>query len=447
MKILLITSFFPPTHTAGTEKRTFGYAKTLIERGHDVQVLCAEDWERGSHYWNGATDEVFEGIPVRRVHLNWKKSPDPNLYLYRNPLIYEKLSEWLLQWNPDIVHITSCLTLSGSVVEAAKAQNLPTVLTLTDFWFLCHKLSLLRYDNTLCDGNVSDRTCVRCLTWNSRLYQRLRKFSDPVATEALYYVSKIPAINQKRGLRGMALNISQRRFYLNAILNLADTVTAPSHHLRSTFYNAGVNRSIEVVQSGHDLSWVEGYEKQPGKRVRFGYIGQMIPTKGIHTLLEAFGQIDINGQAGLHLYGPQNDPVYWQRLQTIENRNAADTFFHGAFLPEQLGEVLAGLDVLIVPSEWHENNPRVIQEAFASKTPVIASDVGGIAEYVQHGVNGLLFRRGDSRDLGAQIQFLAANPSKIRELSANCPRVKTIKDEIDEFESIYRKSQKISKGI
>ena len=58
MKILLLTSFFPPTHTAGTEKRTFGYAKTLLERGHAVQVLCAGKWESGEQYWNGARDEA-----------------------------------------------------------------------------------------------------------------------------------------------------------------------------------------------------------------------------------------------------------------------------------------------------------------------------------------------------------------------------------------------------
>ena len=447
MRVLLITSFFPPEHTAGTEKRTFGYAKTLLERGHQVQVLCAGDWERGEHYWNGVTDEVFEGIPVRRMHLNWQKSPDPNLYLYRNPLVQQHLEEWLPQWEPEIVHVTSCLTLSGSVIEAVKAQSLPLVLTLTDFWFLCHKLSLLRHDGRLCDGKVSARTCVRCLTWNAGLYQRLRRFSDVFATEALYYASKIPAINRRRGLRGMALNISQRRFYLTAMLNLADVVTAPSRHLRDTFYNAGVNRSIEVVQSGHDLSWLRGYQKQPGERVRFGYIGQIIPTKGVHTLLEAFGSLDLDGQAELHLYGPQSDPAYWEQLQGIPNRNADLTFFHGAFPHERLGEVFAGLDVLVVPSEWHENNPRVIQEAFASGTPVIASDVGGIAEYVQHGVNGLLFRRGESSDLRAQMQHLVANPAKIRELGAHVPKVKTIQEEMDEFEVIYQRAQKIATRI
>ena len=134
MRILLITSFFPPTHTAGTEKRTLGYAKTLLQMGHWVQVLCAGEWDQGESYWNGYTDEVFEGVPVRRIHLNWSKSPDPNGYLYNNPQTAHFLAQCLNKWKPDVVHITSCLTLSASLIATVKEHHLPVVLTLTDFW-------------------------------------------------------------------------------------------------------------------------------------------------------------------------------------------------------------------------------------------------------------------------------------------------------------------------
>ena len=67
MKILLVTSFFPPTHTSGTEKRTLGYALKLHERGHDVQVVCAGTFAEGDHYWNGYSDEIYRQIPVRRI--------------------------------------------------------------------------------------------------------------------------------------------------------------------------------------------------------------------------------------------------------------------------------------------------------------------------------------------------------------------------------------------
>jgi glycosyltransferase involved in cell wall biosynthesis len=441
MKILLVTSFFPPTHTAGTEKRTFGYAKTLLERGHSVQVLCAGKWEEGEKYWNGYSDEDYQDIPVRRIHLNWSKSPDPNRYLYSNPEVEQFLSACLSEWQPDVVHITSCLTLSASVIASVKRHGLPVVLTLTDFWFVCHKLSLLKYDGSLCDGITTSRDCIQCLSWESGLYKKLKQVtSTSVATRVFDALSKVPAINQQPGLRGMALHIAQRKDYLHRMLDAADVVIAPSNHLYQTLRGSGVTRDIRVVQSGHDLSWLgEPIEKSHSERVRFGYIGQFIPTKGVHVLLEAFGSQDWKGQAELHLFGEyDSDSGYWQKIQQIENRNREVVFFHGSFPHEKLGEILNQLDVLIVPSLWHENNPRVIQEAFASKTPVIASDVGGIAEYVKHGINGFLFQRGSSIDLRLQIQRLLEDPAQLQQLVAQLPAVKSMSNEMDEIESCYQ---------
>ena len=71
MKILLITSFFPPTHTAGTETYTLGIARGLLQAGHQVRVICGGKWNEGETYWNGYTDDLYEGVLVRRFNLNW----------------------------------------------------------------------------------------------------------------------------------------------------------------------------------------------------------------------------------------------------------------------------------------------------------------------------------------------------------------------------------------
>lgn len=442
MKILLITSFFPPTHTAGTEQLTYGFAKTLLEHGHQVQILCAGDWESGDHYWNGFTDEIFQNIPVRRIHLNWYKSPDPNTYLYNNPITQSHIQEWLGDWKPDLIHITSCITLSASVITAARACGLPVVLTLTDFWFICHKLSLLKYDKTLCDGITTSEDCIRCLFGGTNIYQGLQNFtSDQTATRILNSVSKMPAVSRQRGFRGLALNIDQRKAYLKTMLNNVDVVTAPSRHLRDTFYRSGITKEIQVIQSGHDLSWLPNdLQKKASSIIRIGYIGQIIYVKGIHTLIEAFGAQEMNGRAELHLYGNyQSDTAYYQTLQKISNLNPKAVFYHGPFPHEELGAILADIDILVVPSLWHENNPRVIQEAFASKTPVIASDVGGIAEYIQPEVNGLLFHRGESEDLSVQLNRIVNNPGLIDQFRMHIPNVKNISEEIDEYETIYNK--------
>jgi glycosyltransferase involved in cell wall biosynthesis len=444
VKILLATSFFPPVRNAGTEKRTFGYARSLIRRGHEVHVLCAGNYEEDApQYWNGYTDEMYQDVPVRRVHLFWKKAPDPNAYLYRNPQTAKFLKGCIAEWKPDLIHITSCLTLSASIIHAAKDSGLPVVLTLTDFWFICHNLSLLKDDGSLCDGLESGRECVQCLTRDLNAYQKIKSLSsDTFASHVLERISKVPAISRLRFFRGRALNVSERRKYLMGALNRADRVTAPSNYLREVLQRGGVTREIQVIQSGHDLSWLEGKAKKTNSsRVRFGYIGQFIYTKGVDVLVTAFGKQDWQGRAELHLFGYQtSDPGngYWQRLQSIENHNLQFTYYQGAFPYEKLGDILAGIDVLVVPSIWYENNPRVIQEAFAGRTPVIASDVGGIAEYVKHGVNGYLFRRGDSDSLASVMQQIVENPELLQQLAAHLPEVKRMETELDEIEALYQ---------
>jgi len=444
MKILFATSFFPPTHTAGTEKRTFGYAKTMLERGHQVQVVCAGDWELGEQYWVGYTDEIYEGIPVRRVHLNWQRSPDPNAYLYANPEIQKHFMEWLSTWEPDLVHITSCITLSASILQAIKDAGLPIILTLTDFWFVCHKLSLLRFDGELCDGNTTSQDCIQCLGSDSGVYRKLNTIlSNHLTTEVLNKISKVPVISRQRGFRGHTLNIKQRKTYLKEIIKLADVITSPSNHLRDTLHGTGITNAIRVIQSGHDLSWLDvDIPDRPSDRIRFGYIGQLTPTKGVHTLISAFQSAASGLKAELHIYGDfESDPAYYQELQNITGSNRDAITFHGAFPHIELGTVLAGIDMLIVPSLWHENNPRVIQEAYAGKTPVIASDVGGISDYVDDGSNGFLFKRGDISDLRAKIIKIVEEPGIINQQISRLPKVKSMADEMDEFEMIYNTLQ------
>jgi glycosyltransferase involved in cell wall biosynthesis len=100
--------------------------------------------------------------------------------------------------------------------------------------------------------------------------------------------------------------------------------------------------------------------------------------------------------------------------------------------------VLSEIDVIVVPSLWYENAPLVIQEAFATKTPVITTNLGGMAEAVDHGINGLLFERGDVADLARQLRRIVNEPELLDGLRAHIPTVKTIDEEVTELEANYR---------
>ena len=103
------------------------------------------------------------------------------------------------------------------------------------------------------------------------------------------------------------------------------------------------------------------------------------------------------------------------------------------------GGLAQDLDVIVVPSTWYENCPNVILEAFAHQTPVLATNLGGMAEMVTDGRNGLLFARGDAAGLAGKIQRLIAEPDLLPALRNGIPAVKTFPQEVAEIEAIYQR--------
>jgi glycosyltransferase involved in cell wall biosynthesis len=442
MKALLVSGFFPPGHIAGSEKRTYGYARTLLAEGNEVQVLCAGTWDQGTGYWNGYADDLYHGVPTRRLHLNWRLAPDPNRFLYQNPVIADRLEGWLREWRPDIVHVISCYTMSASVIEVATAYHIPVVLTLVDFWFLCPRLSLLHANGSLCDGRTNGWECLQCTLWGTKALRWSRMLFPEFSVRAgLTWMSQSPRLSRQRGLRGMALNMEHRKAYLSRVLQLADRVVAPSRVMRDMFCDAGSRQDIEVIHSGHDLGWLESMPpRQLSDVVRFGYVGQISSRKGVHILLDAFIAADLRDAARLDIYGDDRQcPGYADQLRERARDSSGTITFGGGFAHRELGTVLSNIDVLVVPSIWQENNPRVVQEAFAARVPVVGSDVGGISEFVRHEVNGLLFERGNVLDLARQMQRIIQEPALLPRLRAGVSPVKRIGQEMDELIAVYER--------
>jgi len=440
MKILLVAHFFPPNHGAGAEKRTLGYALALQKLGHQVQVVCAGDWDAGGKHWNGVADEVFQGVPVRRVNLNWTQARDPNRSLYDNSLVEEYFADWLAEWQPDLLHLISLMTLGAGVVRAAKKLGIPVVFTLVDFWMICPKISLVRGNGSLCDGQTTPWDCLECLLWDTKVRRALAKLlPDRIMAAALTSASRTPLLSRQRGLRGMALDMADRRRVLAEIAPLVDCVTAPSTSLGRVIDETHLfPQPVRIVHSGHDLTWVNTMPvKQPSDELRLGYIGQLIPQKGVDLLIRAFQDAAHGKRAALLIYGDaDSQPDYAVSLKEMVQSKDSIRFL-GPFPHDRLGEVMAGLDLLVVPSQWHENNPRVIQEAFAAQIPVIASSVGGIAEFIQHDVNGFLFQHDRVEDLSKWIRVVLDEPVVLSRLQKGIRPVKTIDNEMQEFCDIY----------
>jgi glycosyltransferase involved in cell wall biosynthesis len=438
-RILFITHFFPPTHNAGTENYTLGIAKAFQKRGFDVEVLCAEDWDIGDSYWNGISVDDYEGVAVRRIHLNWKKARDPNKVLYDSKQVELWLDGYLAENKFDLVHVTSTYSLGVGVLRSVNHARIPLVLTLTDFWFICPSHQLYRSDESLCDGDTTAWECNKCLLANSQLFQQYNhlKFSDPINEKIWGTLSHIPVISKRRGLRGMLLDMVQRKYLLSEVILLPDVIISPSMTVQK-FVGQNLSVPIILLPHGHDLSWLD-YCCDPSthEKLRIGYIGQIQKTKGVHLLIEAYLKANLEGKANLDIWGDLNvNSAYVKQLKELIG-GIGSIKLRGRFDHNRLGDILSDIDILVVPSLWYENSPLVISEAFATKTPVITANLGGMAEVVVDGVNGLLFSPGDAMDLARNLSRIIKEPGLLDILRKRIKPVKTIDKEVDELKSIY----------
>ncbi len=439
MKILFITHFFPPGHTGGTETLTVGLARALIAQGHTVQVLCAEGWDTAPSAAITVSDDTFQGVPVRRLHFNWKRAADVFRHTYNNPQVEAYLDAWLAQDRPDIVHITSCYSLSASVITAAKRAGLPVVLTATDFWFLCNRNTLLHSDGQLCSGPESAWKCARCNLADTKVFRWSNALLPEAAlAPALLRLGKIPLITRQRGVRGMHGDWEDRFAFLRAALAQVDVIVTASRLFQNLLIEYGVPADrIRFSPYGFDTAWAQASPGRPAPgTLRLGFIGQMVALKGPDILIRAVKALGPDAPVTLKLYGSLDKaPAYGQSLLALA---AADPriSFPGLFPHDAIGAVLAEIDALVVPSTWYDF-PLIIPSAFATRTPVIATDMPGMNELVRGEVDGLLFERGSSDALACQLQRLLADPDLLPALRAGIRPVKTVEAMGAEYDALY----------
>ncbi|MDW8145852.1 MAG: glycosyltransferase family 4 protein [Roseiflexaceae bacterium] len=439
MRIALATHFFPPGHLGGTEVLTMSLAKSLQDAGHTVQVICAEDWETAPGYTIDAVDDVFQEIQVRRLRFNWMKAPDVFTYLYNNPEVKHCFTSFLRSFKPDIVHITSCYSLSASIISAAAELGLPIVLTATDFWFLCARNTLLQPDGSLCGGPTDPLKCTRCMASNAKIYRWPGKFlPEPTVVALLRFLGRYPLVTRQPGLRGMVGDWDKRKKFLLRALEKVDRIVTASQFLRSLFITYGVTpEKLTFSTYGLDTAWARGYEtKTPSDRLRIGFIGQIVPFKGPDILLRAVQSLPSDAPVSVIIYGNlEKDPKYGQQLRAMAAHDPR-VRFAGTFENNRMGEVLTEIDVLAVPSTWYDF-PLVVSSALATKTPVLATDLPGMNELIVHERNGLLFGRYDWAGLAALIRRLIDDPALLPRLREGIAPAKTVKEMREEYESIY----------
>jgi len=221
------------------------------------------------------------------------------------------------------------------------------------------------------------------------------------------------------------------------VFSLPDWVHTPSRFLHDAFTEYRLhNANFEVLPTG-----IWPFEVLPRKarrpdELRVGYLAALDYRKGLPDLLEAieiYRSRPRSSQTRLRflIYGEAVQPACYDALRsTMEKIDTIE--YRGGFEPEKRSEVFSDLDVLVVPSRG-ENYPFVLREALYASVPVIASNIAGVPEIVQHGRNGLLFPAGDVEALAQIFTDLSEQPRRLQELSQQATPVKTIDQEAREI--------------
>lgn len=441
MKIVLPVHHFPPTYNSGAELYTFRLARWLKNHGHQVEVVCIESITRGQANELTAVFDTYEDVPVWRLSYNYTLAPDTELWSYYNPLLYDWFRKYLAEFEPDLVHFQGGYLIGVAPLEAVQAAGIPNVLTLHDYWFICPRITLRRGDDSLCSTVPNDP--VDC-AWCMGLAGRRQRLPDEL-TYGIYgkVMRRFSLENERKG-------ISNRRVRLLQALTIPNKIIAPSQYLASRFAPFVDSSRVIFCRYGLDLEPLVEKQRPPDfHNLRIGFIGQIAPHKGIHLLIEAFKALRTEQRPiELHIYGSlEANPAYVKKLKRLAQADPR-IFFHGRFENSRVAEILSGLEVTVVPSTWYENSPLAIMEAHAAGTPVITAALGGMAELVRDGVDGLHFAPLSSSDLARQLQRLIDEPNLLESLRSGVQKPRAIKDEMADLLNIYAEvaSKKHSPG-
>ena len=372
MRILFLCHSHPDLQAGGTEIFAHALFRALRERGADGAFLSGT----ASHQRPPSPGTALQAAGSRADELLLWTAGFDSFFLSQTDLhgVVPDLVEVMREIRPDIVHIHHLLQLGLETVGLIR-RILPQariVATLHDFYPICASDGQMTTPSGLLCHRASTDDCRRCFPDRSATDFRLR---------ALHVVGAFDAI---------------------------DRFVSPSRFLRERYVDWGLAPGrIVVLPNGLVPAEAAPHRAAPdGRRDRFAFFGHINRFKGAGVALQASAQLSRAGVAhALALHGGtlfQPEPVLERFAADLAL--APDARHVGPYRRADLARLMAAADWVVVPSIWWENAPLVIQEAFQHRRPVISADVGGMAEMVAHGVDGLHAHVGDPASFAAAMR-------------------------------------------
>lgn len=444
MKVIHMPFGYFPDPVGGTET----YVRSLVRelRTCGVTSTIAAPAQENAHY-------VIDETEVIRYKTSLQYSDLRYLYGEGDPKAEKEFVTILEDQRPDLLHVhafTSAVSLQ--IVQAAKKCGIPVIFTYHTPTVTCQRGTLMHWGNLVCDGHLSVQRCTACTLHGKGMSHSASRILSGIP----------PSVGQIVGQMGLqggpwtALRMSElvalRHASIRQLLHKVDHIIAVCDWIQALLILNDVPAD-KITVSRHGIAHQKnGYKKI--KRcdnecglIKMVFLGRLDPTKGIDMVLKALQalpeaplQFDIYGiaQPGSEAY-----------VQSLQQCIACDLRIRlmQPVPEEQILELLASYDFLVVPSQLLETGPLVVLEAFAAGIPVIGSRLGGIAEWIQHGVNGLLVEAASEKAWVQTLKALIDQPALMTQLAKNVGQPRSIQQVASEMLALYKKYIRVNQNI
>jgi len=402
VRVLHYTLGLPPFRTGGLTRYSFDLMQALGDEGHEVALLYPGRLSRFRRS-NVRARGIRHGIDVHEI-VNPLPVPlmqgvcDPESFrVAGDAAAYER---FLRSARPDVIHVHTLMGLHREFLDAARTLHIPSLFTTHDYFGICPKVTLFDVRGTPCEDSREGVNCVRCNAnaygmrmvrlMQSRLYEKL-KYSRPMSWARglanLRFRRRDEQLPEVEADAGRAGEFARLREYHLSMFDLIDCLHFNSTVSRDEYrkYVAKPGRVLSITHSG-----IRTARREPRAVARTGplaiaFIGSVAPYKGLGLLTECLSRLLDRGLGSwrLHVYGDTAKPEM--------PFGPAHCRRHGRYRGPDLPGILAGTDLLVVPSVCRETFGFVGLEALASGVPVLASSSAGFTDLVRDGEIAMVF--------------------------------------------------------
>ncbi|MFZ3073449.1 MAG: glycosyltransferase family 4 protein [Thermodesulfobacteriota bacterium] len=392
MKVFHITDRLPGYHGM------WGGAEQAAYRA--VKLLCGAKGVENRVVAMPPLKEVNEGFGFHAVksmeyylgeRLEFLASGFKNRGLPFDPVSFFSSYRLFKRERPDVVHVHKANLLSFSVIQSAILLKIPIILSIYDYWYFCPAAALVTVEGRLC-RKFHGLRCIQC-----------NAFKD------FGVVSKVMLLLRWKWF----FDYYYRRIAAFVVLSRSSAEILKEYGIDG--------KKIHVIHQAFPLTnWDAAAPVEMEDNLIF-FAGWMDEKKGLHVLIDAMPLVLKEvPEAKLRVFELKAEKAYREKIQKKIDEYGINksVTVHGRLDAGEFRGYLKKANVVVVPEQWENMSPVIIVEAMATAKPIVAGRIGGIPEFIEDGVSGLLAEYDNPKDFAEKIVRVLKDKKKAVEMGA-----------------------------